>query len=148
MVWPLPAYVLITKSVADVLGELNVKSYSLESMLSPRKQRFSMDFGYSAGALSQFLPEDLAIQYGRPLRLECEPGCWPAKESSEPKAETSLEDLKAKWRRMAEGARCGTPETEEAVDKQSEVAALAGIAGGDREAQYQAADHMPTLLQR
>src|SRR5205823_851264 len=51
-----------------------------ESMLTPRKLPFLTSSGYGAGALSQFMPEDLAIRYGKQLGLECEPGCWPAAE--------------------------------------------------------------------
>src|ERR1035441_270188 len=72
---------MITKRVADALAELNVKSYTLESMLKREEMPFAMNGGYSVGALSSFLPEDLAIKYGEPLSLECKRGCWPDVES-------------------------------------------------------------------
>ena len=81
IVWPLPMYTLITKRVADVLAEVNVKSYRLESMLKREQGPFAMNLGYGVGALSGFLPQDLANKYGEPLSLECQRGCWPDVES-------------------------------------------------------------------
>ena len=71
MVWPLPADVLITKRVADALAELKVNGYAIERIEPSR-------FEHRVGSLSNYLPVDLAIRYGQPLGLECEPNCWPA----------------------------------------------------------------------
>jgi hypothetical protein len=34
------------------------------------KGKRNLDYGIPRGALSEYLPEDLAIKYGRPLELE------------------------------------------------------------------------------
>jgi hypothetical protein len=77
IVWPLPKYMMITRRVADVLAELKVKSYCLKD---PRVSQQQYSFGYTVGALSDYVPEDLAIRYGGPLELECEAGCYPVVE--------------------------------------------------------------------
>ncbi len=72
LVWPLPGFPLITKRVADALISLNVKSYSLRPLvaLEGRNLMGGACTGYSVGRLSLYIPEDLAIKYGRPLGLE------------------------------------------------------------------------------
>jgi hypothetical protein len=75
MVWPLPKYTMITRRVAAALEELKVKSYYLKD---PRKSQQLYSFGYTVGPLSDYMPPDLATQYGGPLGLECEPGTYPA----------------------------------------------------------------------
>ena len=79
----------------DVLEELKVRDYRLQSMLVPEKWNFST--GYGVGPLSQFLPEDLARRYGAPLGLECEPGAWPSMEKrpEEPEAPRSMPEFPA-----------------------------------------------------
>lgn len=68
IVWPLPRYVLITERVAHWILSHDVKSYSLRGL---------DDFdhpvgasGFTVGRLSSFVPEDVAIKYGRSLGLE------------------------------------------------------------------------------
>jgi hypothetical protein len=51
---------LITDRVAHTLQELKVKSCRMERMTEAVKS----DYGFTVGALSAFLPEDLAIRYG------------------------------------------------------------------------------------
>jgi len=145
IVWPMPGYTLITRRVADALAELKIKTYRLDDMLKPRESRFAGKFGYSVGPLSQCMPEDLAIRYGRPLGLECEPGCWPVKESTEPKQ--NVEDLMAKLRSMS-GACCGSPRRQKpTIDRESAIAAFAGLHEGDRGQQYKTAHKSLNLLQ-
>ncbi len=93
IVWPLPKYTLITRRVADALTELKVKSYTIENLLTPSQPAFSMSFGLSVGALSDYFPQDLANRYGRPLGLECDPGEWPAAATRLQKAEPASPDL-------------------------------------------------------
>jgi hypothetical protein len=71
VVWPLPTDILITKRVADLLNSLNVKCYSLGSLnkfenrnTPERHQRFIV------GRMSRYLPQDVAVKYGKPLGLE------------------------------------------------------------------------------
>lgn len=68
IVWPLPRFILITERVAQWMISNDVKSYSLRGL---------DDFdhpvgasGFTVGRLSNFMPEDLAIKYGRPFDLE------------------------------------------------------------------------------
>lgn len=65
ILWPLPAWILITQRVVDLLEKLKVKSYTLGSL----KERPN-SIGFSVGRLSEHMPEDLAQKYGRPLGLE------------------------------------------------------------------------------
>ena len=75
IVWPLPLYTLVTNRVADALKSLNVKSYQLSS-LRMLEQRFiptsllPSHGGFTVGALSGFMPDDIAIKYGKPAGLE------------------------------------------------------------------------------
>jgi hypothetical protein len=75
IVWPLPLYTLVTNRVADALKSLKVKSYRLSS-LRMLEQRFipasllPSHGGFTVGALSDFMPDDIAIKYGKPAGLE------------------------------------------------------------------------------
>jgi hypothetical protein len=76
IVWPLPMFTLVTRRVADALQSLRVKSYQLGT-LRALERRFIPDLltsaaGFTVGALSQFMPDDVAIKYGKALGLE-----WP-----------------------------------------------------------------------
>jgi hypothetical protein len=66
IVWPLPAFTLITARVAETLQSLAVKSYVLGSLrsreLREKPERLRAHFGFSVGRLSQFMPEDVAVQ--------------------------------------------------------------------------------------
>jgi hypothetical protein len=132
MVWPLPSHTMITKRVADALAELNAQSYQLDSMVKPRAQRFSFNFGYSVGPLSQFLPEDLAVRYGAPLRLECDPGFYPAMEER-PREEES-----------PRFPRCSPTDDPTPA---SVIAGLSAIAGGKDTSRYDVASQCLELLQ-
>ena len=68
MVWPLPLFILVTERVASWLLSHKVKSLTLAGLhdLDPGV----VGFGFTVGRLSDFLPEDLALRYGKPLGLE------------------------------------------------------------------------------
>jgi hypothetical protein len=68
IVWPLPLHVLITERVAEWLQLEKVKSFRLERLED--EDPFIAKYGFTVGRLSHFLPEDLAIKYGRTLGLE------------------------------------------------------------------------------
>jgi len=68
IVWPLPLHVLITERVAEWLQLQKVKSFRLKKLED--EDPFIAKYGFTVGRLSHFLPEDLAIKYGRPLGLE------------------------------------------------------------------------------
>ncbi|SPF34540.1 hypothetical protein SBA4_1500003 [Candidatus Sulfopaludibacter sp. SbA4] len=69
MVWPLPGYPLITRRVADAFEEMRVRSYTLRSLqfLQMRGRLYSR---FELGPLSQFMPQDLATRYGKPLGID------------------------------------------------------------------------------
>ncbi|HET9408154.1 MAG TPA: hypothetical protein VFO39_13020 [Candidatus Sulfotelmatobacter sp.] len=68
IVWPLPKFTLITEQVAHLLLELGVRSFALRGLqdLNP----LGLKFGFTVARLSNFLPQDLAEKYGKPLDLE------------------------------------------------------------------------------
>jgi hypothetical protein len=68
VVWPLPRFILITERVAQWLLNHEVKSYVLRSL--DDFDHPSGKSGFSVARLSNFMPEDLAIMYGRSLGLE------------------------------------------------------------------------------
>jgi hypothetical protein len=68
IVWPLPKFVLITERVAMYFLESGIKSFSLKTL--DDFDRPVGASGFTVGRLSDFLPEDLAIKYGRPLGIE------------------------------------------------------------------------------
>ncbi|HLK68686.1 MAG TPA: hypothetical protein VKU19_34885 [Bryobacteraceae bacterium] len=72
IVWPLPNYRMITARVADALASLGVKSYQLGSPsdLERRARPKYFASGYSVGPVSEHMPMDVAIKYGKPLGLE------------------------------------------------------------------------------
>jgi hypothetical protein len=66
-VWP-ASYVLITERVAELLLKLHIKSFTLQGLEDvPAIVRES---GFTVGRLSDVIPEDLALKYGKPLGLE------------------------------------------------------------------------------
>jgi hypothetical protein len=74
IVWPLPSFTLITARVAEALTELGVRSYKIGT-LQFLEQRFLPSSlpslgGFTVGRLSNFLPDDLALKYGKQLGLE------------------------------------------------------------------------------
>ena len=71
LIWPMMGYRLITDRVAEWLQVHKVKSFRLERGLDARKRDSIISkLSISVGRLSLYLPEDLAIKYGRPLGLE------------------------------------------------------------------------------
>ena len=74
IVWPLPTFTLVTARVAEALETLGIRSYS-SGTLRLLEQRFlpsalpSLN-GFTVGRLSCFLPDDLALKYGKELGLE------------------------------------------------------------------------------
>jgi len=68
IVWPLPRFILITERVAQWILSHEVKSYRLRG-LDDFDQPVGVN-GFTVGRLSNYIPEDLAIKYGRPLDLE------------------------------------------------------------------------------
>ncbi len=140
--------------MADALAELRVKSYQLENMLEPRESAFSTAHGYSVGALSGFLPEDLAIRYGGPLGLQCEPGCWPGMAAA-PSAtnERSMEEMLALLKGSAMSCGGSREETQqtgggEGTDRQSAVAALFARAEGEAATPHEVVQECLELLER
>lgn len=71
IVWPFSGHKLCTKRVADWLKSSGLRSFAIEIPFErERRYRFTMDAGFPRGPLSEDLPEDLAIKYGRLLGLE------------------------------------------------------------------------------
>ena len=71
IVWPMAAYKLVTERVAQWLLARRVKSVRLEGGFTERESQPVLSRrGFTVGCLSDYLPEDLAIKYGRPLGLE------------------------------------------------------------------------------
>ncbi len=71
IVWPLTGQKLCTERVANWLEASGIRSFCLGrgfELLEKRRDR--LNFGIPRGPLSDYLPEDLAIKYGRPLGLE------------------------------------------------------------------------------
>jgi len=67
VVWPLPKFILVTERVAELRLRLRVKSFGLRGL----KDRPAVsDLGFTVSRLSNFLPQDLALKYGKPLELE------------------------------------------------------------------------------
>ena len=71
IVWPFSGHRFCTERTANWLRASGLKSFSIENPFErERRKRFVMDGGFPRGPLSEALPEDLAIKYGRPLGLE------------------------------------------------------------------------------
>jgi hypothetical protein len=71
VVWPMMGYRLVTGRLAQWLLTRKVKSFRLEKEFEVRKRDSIISkLNIPAGRLSIYLPEDLAIRYGRPLGLE------------------------------------------------------------------------------
>ena len=71
IVWPMAAYKLVTERVAMWLLARNVKSVRLEGGFTEREgQPIISRLGFTVGGLSDYLPEDLALKYGKPLGIE------------------------------------------------------------------------------
>jgi hypothetical protein len=68
IVWPLPTHALITERVAQFLLTRKVKSFYLTGLED--RPSLVANLGFTVSRLSDFLPDDLAIKYGRPLGLE------------------------------------------------------------------------------
>ena len=71
IVWPLTGHKLCTERVAGWLKANGIRSFCLSprfEMLERRKDR--LKFGIPRGPLSDYLPKDLAVKYGKPLGLE------------------------------------------------------------------------------
>jgi len=70
-VWPLTGHRLCTERAAKWLEASGVRSFLLgRGFELLEKEKKSLYFGIPRGRLSKYLPEDLAIKYGRPLGLE------------------------------------------------------------------------------
>jgi len=70
-VWPLTGHQLCTERVANWLKASGVRSFSLgRGFESLEKKKDCLNYGIPRGPLSNYLPEDLAIKYGRRLGLE------------------------------------------------------------------------------
>lgn len=71
IVWPLTRHRLCTERVSKWLKGSGIRSFRLgRGFELLEKKKDSLNFGIPRGPLSQYLPEDLAIKYGRPLGLE------------------------------------------------------------------------------
>lgn len=71
IVWPMAAYKLVSERVAQWLLARKVKSVRLEGGFTEREgQPLLSKLGFTVGRLSDYLPEDLAVKYGKPLGLE------------------------------------------------------------------------------
>jgi hypothetical protein len=70
-VWPLVYQRLCTERAAKWLETSGIRSFCLGNGFERlEKRKNSLCFGIPRGPLSAYLPEDLAIKYGRPLGLE------------------------------------------------------------------------------
>ncbi len=70
-VWPLVGQRLCTQRVANFLKSTGTKNLRIGPGFSLLQERpNSLHFGIPRGALSEYLPKDLAIKYGEPLGLE------------------------------------------------------------------------------
>jgi hypothetical protein len=68
MVWPLPHFCLVTERVANWFKAKKSRRYLV---CGPgNRGLLSRTTGFTVGRLSNFMPVDLAIKYGRPLGLE------------------------------------------------------------------------------
>jgi hypothetical protein len=65
IIWPLPAWILITQRVVDLLEKVKIKSYRLGSL-----RDIPSYMNMTVGRLSDYMPEDVAQKVGRPLGLE------------------------------------------------------------------------------
>jgi hypothetical protein len=71
IVWPMGWRLLCTERVAQWLVAHKVKSFSLaEGFADITRYPSIAKLGYTGGRLTNYLPEDLAIKYGKPLGLE------------------------------------------------------------------------------
>ncbi|MGA8087633.1 MAG: hypothetical protein WCA10_10020 [Terracidiphilus sp.] len=71
VVHPIEWYKLCTERVAQWLLARKVKTFRLEEGFAERaRDSLVSKFGFSSGRLTNYLPEDLAIKYGKPLGLE------------------------------------------------------------------------------
>lgn len=71
IVWPFSHHRFCTERAADWLKSSGLKSFSIVTPFEREKRkRYVMEGGFPGGLLSETLPEDLAIKYGRPLGLE------------------------------------------------------------------------------
>jgi hypothetical protein len=69
--WPMATRKLVSNRVAEWLLSRKVKSVRLEKGFAElERQVILQKFGFRTGRLSDYLPDDLAIKYGRPLGLE------------------------------------------------------------------------------
>lgn len=70
-VWPLTGHRLCTERAAKWLEASGIRSFLLgRGFELLEKTKKSLCFGIPRGPLSEYLPADLAIKYGRPLGLE------------------------------------------------------------------------------
>ena len=69
IVWPLPNFVLVTERVAQTLLELQIGSFRLLGLLEDVDPAVR-ESGFTVSRLSDFLPQDVALKYGKPLGLE------------------------------------------------------------------------------
>ncbi len=67
IVWPAPRHLQITDRVAGFLKASAQRSFRLTTWADELK---GVRLGFGVGKLSGYLPEDLALKYGRPLGLE------------------------------------------------------------------------------
>jgi hypothetical protein len=71
IVWPLIGHRLCSERAAKWLEASGIRSFCLgRGFELLEKDKRSLCFGIPRGPLSEYLPEDLAIKYGRPLGLE------------------------------------------------------------------------------
>ena len=71
IVWPLTGHRLCSERAAKWLGSSGIRSFCLGHGFDLlKKEKRSLSFGIPRGPLSSYLPEDLAIRYGKPLGLE------------------------------------------------------------------------------
>jgi len=69
--WPFSNHRFCTERAANWLKSSALRSFSIVDPFEREKgRRYVMDGGFPRGPLSEALPEDLAIKYGRPLGLE------------------------------------------------------------------------------
>ncbi len=68
MVWPLPLHILVTERAANWFKSKKSRRYQVRG--PGDRGHLARTTGFAVARLSNFMPVDLAVKYGRPLGLE------------------------------------------------------------------------------
>ncbi len=70
IVWPLPAFLFVSARVAQLLADVKAKSYTIGNLSERLVQQDPLTSGkFKPSSLALYLPEDLAVKYGRSLGI-------------------------------------------------------------------------------